>query len=79
MRAPEPVLLPGGAAGARAPAESPTAEAASRRTGTGVVMAASNNESGKSLGLCGGSEIWLMEPAVEDSGADLEQAVCADR
>ena len=36
-------------------------------------------ESGKSLGLCGGSEIWLMEPAVEDSGADLEQAVCADR
>ncbi len=36
-------------------------------------------ESGKRVGLCGGSEIWLMEPAVEDSGADLEQAVCADR
>ena len=34
-------------------------------------------ESGESLGLCGGSEIWLMKPAVEDSGADLEQAVCA--
>ncbi len=38
-----------------------------------------HSESGKSLGLRGGSEIWLMEPAVEDSGADLEQAVCADR
>ncbi len=36
-------------------------------------------ESGKSLGLRGGSEIWLMEPAVQDSGADLKHAMCADR
>ena len=44
-----------------------------------TALIAAAEESGKSLGLCGGSEIWLMEPAVEDSGADLEQAVCADR
>ena len=29
-------------------------------------------ESGKSLGLRGGSEIWLMKSTVEDGGADLK-------
>ena len=36
-------------------------------------------ESGKSLGLRGGSEIWPMKSAVEDGGTDLEKAVCAAR
>ena len=37
------------------------------------------DESGKNLGLRGGSGEWVMEAAVEDGGADLEHAVCAAR
>ncbi len=36
-------------------------------------------ESGKNLGLRGGSGEWVMEAAVEDGGADLKHAVCAAR
>ena len=36
-------------------------------------------ESGKNLGLRGGSGEWVMEAAVENGGADLEHAVCAAR
>ncbi len=36
-------------------------------------------ESGKSLGLRGGSEEWAMQTAIEDGRADLEQAMGAAR
>ena len=48
----------------------------SKRSGPGSAFSC---ESGKSLGLRGGSEIWLMKSTVEDGGADLEKAVCAAR
>ncbi len=36
-------------------------------------------ESGKNLGLRGGSEEWAMQTAIEDGRADLEQAMGAAR
>src|SRR3712207_8746082 len=37
------------------------------------IVRAGAAESGKSPGLRGGSEIWLREPAVQDSGTDLDR------
>jgi hypothetical protein len=44
-----------------------------------VLPARKPAESGKSLGLRGGSEEWAMQTAIEDGRADLEQAMGAAR
>jgi hypothetical protein len=63
------------------PASNATAIRATLRPALAASSTASffSGESGKNLGLRGGSEEWAMQTAIEDGRADLEQAMGAAR